>query len=293
MPMSEQPVEPASHVAVRRTAVLPGVRLRYADLGEGPAVVLLHGWPQTAHEWRHVAGALAGRGHRVVVPDLRGLGDSSRPATGYDKQTIAEDVWALLDQLGVATAAVVGHDLGGAVAYRVACTRPEAVTRLVVIEMMMPGFGVEEELAPQDEDGIWHLAFHLARDMTEALVEGREDIYLGWFFKNFAARPDAIDPVDVAEYVRAYRQPGALRAGFEYYRALFADGRANRASAERALTMPVLAVGGALSMGARVAGSVGHLATDVTAHVVDDCGHWVPEEQPEHLSALLGEFLAA
>jgi len=275
----------------QRTARLPALRMRYRLLGAGTPVVLLHGWPQTSHEWRHVATALSGD-HLVIVPDLRGLGDSTRPATGYDKQTLAEDVWALLDGLGIENAAIVGHDLGAAVGYRVACTRPQSVSHLVSIEMMMPGFGVEEEFAMQDENGIWHLAFHMARDIPEALVEGRERLYLSWFFRTFAHRPERIGEADLDEYVRCYQQPGALRAGFEYYRTLFQDGRENRRSSAEPLTMPVLAVGGEHSMGARVADSIRALAPGAIGQVIPACGHWVPEEQPELLSRILAAFLA-
>jgi len=283
--------EASSWERSKRTAELPSLRMRYAVLGAGPPVVLLHGWPQTSYEWRHVAEALSAD-HLVVAPDLRGLGDSSRPATGYDKQTLAEDVWDLLDSLGIERAAIVGHDLGAAVGYRVACTRPQGVTHLVAIEMMMPGFGVEEEFAMRDENGIWHLSFHMARDIPEALVEGRERLYLSWFFRTFAHRAERIGETDLDEYVRCYQQPGALRAGFEYYRSLFQDGRDNRRSSAVPLTMPVLAIGGEHSMGARVADSMRGLAPGAVEQVVPACGHWVPEERPELLVRMLAAFLS-
>lgn len=267
------------------------VRTHYVTIGSGEPIVLLHGWPQTWWEWRRLAAGLADR-HRLIIPDLRGLGASSRPAEGYDKRTIAADVWGLLDQLGVGEVTVVGHDLGGAVAYQVAHQRREQIRALVVIEMMMPGFGVEEEFAQRDENGIWHLSFHLARDVTEALVSGRERLYFSWFFNNFSYDRAAITEADLDEYVRAYREPGALRAGFEYYRTLFQDGRDNRAASAEPLPMPALAVGGSHSMGARCADSLRGLAADVTGCVMPESGHYVPEEHPEELAGLITDFLA-
>ncbi len=267
------------------------VRLHYVLCGSGEPVVLLHGWPQTWWEWRRLAAELGDR-YRLVIPDLRGLGGSSRPAGGYDKQTIADDVGGLLDQLGLGPVSVIGHDLGAAVAYRLAHSRRDSVERLMIIEMMIPGYGVEEEMGPRDENGIWHLAFHMARDMTEALVEGREEIYFGWFFRNFAYRREAITEADFAEYVRAYREPGALRAGFEYYRALFQDSRDNIESSARPLEMPVTVLGGEHCMGARPVEPMRSLASDVTGYVVPECGHYVPEERPELLAELVTDFMS-
>ena len=273
-------------------ADLGDVRLHYVTAGAGFPVVLLHGWPQSWHEWRHVIPRLAER-FRVIAPDLRGLGDSSRPVEGYDKKTIGGDVWRLVhDVLGLDAFYLVGHDWGGPVAYAVAAAHPDAVRRLAILDVTIPGDG-----SPNISQGgrRWHHAFHQTPDLPEALIAGREDIYFGWFYRNYGARPDAIPEADIAEYLRVYRQPGALRAGFSYYRAIPRDMADNAATASvLKLPMPVLALGGdrAWGRGLEVVESLRRLAVDVQGGVVENCGHWMPEEQPEELLRRLLAFFA-
>jgi pimeloyl-ACP methyl ester carboxylesterase len=282
-------------------AVPGGVHHAYADLGEvtlhyvvagsGVPVVLLHGWPQTWYEWRHVMAPLAER-HTVIAPDLRGLGDSSRPLGGYDKKTLAQDVWRLVGEtLGHRRFFLVGHDWGGPTAYALAAAHPEAVVRLAILDVVIPGDGGDFSQGGRR----WHHAFHLTPDLPEALIAGRERIYLSWFYRTFGARPDAIGEDDVDEYLRTYAQPGAMRAGLSYYRALPQDAADNREIVARfKLPMPVLAVGGAggRGRGAEPAESLRRVATDVRGEIISDCGHWIPEEQPAHLARLLREFFA-
>lgn len=272
-------------------ADLGDVRLHYVTAGAGFPVVLLHGWPQSWYEWRHVIPGLA-RNFRVVAPDLRGLGESSRPAGGYDKRTVGGDVWRLASEvLGIAEFHLVGHDWGGPVAYAVAAAHPQAVRTLAVLDVTIPGDG-----SPSISQGgrRWHHAFHQTPDLPEALVTGHEDTYLGWFYRNYGARPDAIPDADIAEYLRVYRQPGALRAGFAYYRAIPQDIADNAEAAARSkLPMPVLALGGDRSWGrgTEVAESLRRMAADVRGGVIANCGHWIPEEQPEELLRRLLAFL--
>lgn len=274
-------------------ADLGAVVLHYVTAGQGPPVVLLHGWPQSWWEWRHVIPALAPHYH-VIAPDMRGLGDSSRPLEGYDKKTVADDIWRLVHgELGHQSFFLVGHDWGGPVAYALAAAHPEAVRGLVMLDVTVPGCGGDFSEGGRR----WHHQFHLTPDLPEALTQGREEIYLGWFYRTFAYRPDAIGDEDLAEYLRTYRQPGAMRAGFAYYRALRQDVADNRAMIEKAkLPMPVLAVGGAVSYpngrgrGEQVEQSLKRVADNVRGAVIPNCGHFVPEEAPEALNALLLEF---
>lgn len=270
---------------------LDGVTLHYVVSGRGPAVVLLHGWPQTWYEWRHIIPALAER-HTVIAPDLRGLGDSSRPEIGYDKKTVANDVWQLVNgKLGHERFLVVGHDWGGPTAYALAAAHPEAVTRLAILDVVIPGDGGDFSQAGRR----WHHQFHLTPDLPEALTEGRERLYLSWFYRTFGHRPDAISEADIGEYLRTYTQPGAMRAGFAYYRALPQDAADNRANAERLkLPMPVLALGGAggRGRGREPEDSLRRLALNVQGEVIAECGHWIPEEQPRYLAERLLRFFA-
>ena len=272
-------------------ADLGDVRLHYVTAGSGPAVVLLHGWPQTWYMWRDVMPGLAGR-YRVIAPDLRGLGDSSRPVGGYDKKTLAQDVWRLVhDVLGEDDLFVVGHDWGGPTAFALAAQHRDAVKRLAIFDVPVPGDGTAVMFANR-----WHHGLHWELDFPEALTAGREDVYLGFFYRNWGGRPDAISPDAEREYLRAYRQPGAMRAGFNLYRATPQDVADNQAFlSEGKLKTPVLCYAGALGRGRGELAieSWRRVAEDVRGGVVEDCGHWIPEERPqwvvEQLLAFFGE----
>ena len=274
-------------------ADLSGCKMHFVTLGDGPALVLLHGFPQTWYEWRYVMPALAQHYH-VIAPDLRGLGDSSRPLNGYDKRTVANDVWQLVNQhLGYREFFVVGHDWGGPTAFSLAAQHRAAIKKLCVLDVAIPGDGS----ADISQGGRrWHHNFHGTPDLPEALVAGRERLYISWFFKNYGHRPDVLSDADIDEYTRTYAQPGAMRAGFNYYRALHQDIEDNRNMLERdgKLAMPVLAVGGAESWGRRM--ETKHSLEQVADHVdggqIKQCGHWIPEEQPAELTRQLIEFLA-
>jgi pimeloyl-ACP methyl ester carboxylesterase len=261
-------------------------------IGKAPVVVLLHGWPQTWYEWRHIIPGLAER-YTVIAPDLRGLGDSSRPLSGYDKKTVANDIWRVLNEtLKIDRFFLVGHDWGGPTAYALTAAHRDAVRRLAILDVTIPGCGGDFSQGGRR----WHHQFHLTPDLPEALTLGREDIYLAWFYRTFAYRPDAVGPEDLQEYVRTYAQPGAMRAGFGYYRAMMQDMADNKLEiAKGKLTMPVLAMGGAVSYphgrgrGPECGESLKRVADNVRAIVAADCGHFIPEEQP---AFLLKELLA-
>jgi len=265
------------------TAIVDGVRLHYVRAGRGDPVVLLHGWPQTCHEWRKVIPALAAR-YTVIAPDLRGLGDSEKTADGYDRQTLAQDVRGLVRGLGFDRIFLVGHDLGGPVASAYAEAHPGEVRRLAILEI--PAVTGAEILKVAREQGIWHMQFHAVPDVPEALVAGRERAYFSWFFRGkFTFDPSAITEADMDEYVRCYAAPGGLRAGFAYYRALVADD-----SPAGRLTMPVLALGGERSLGGLVLEALKPLADDLRGGTIARAGHWLAEEQPDELARQLVEF---
>ena len=281
-------------------ADLGDVQLHYVTMGDAhdqkEPVVLLHGWPQSWYAWRHILPELA-KTYRVIAPDLRGLGDSSRPLDGYDKKTIAHDVWRLLhDHLELNEFSLVGHDWGGPVAYALAAAHPDAVRKMAVLDVTIPGDSPGVGAGNFSQGGKrWHHAFHQTLDMPEALIAGREDIYFTWFYRNWGHRADVLSDQVIAEYLRVYSQPGALRAGFAYYRNLPRDVQDNQAIASTfKLPMPVLALGGGQGWGrgTEVLESLRRLGTDVRGGVIDNCGHWMAEEQPEVLLSHLLPFLA-
>ena len=271
------------------TARVNDVMLHYVIAGQGEPVVLLHGWPQTWYEWRKIIPALAAR-YTVIAPDMRGIGDSSKPVSGYDKRTVADDIYQLVKKLGHEKIFLVGHDWGGPTAYAYAVAHPADVRKLVILDVGIPGKSTERAF-PFRPGGVWHMQFHTVRDLPEALVTGRERIYLTWFYRT-AYNPGAITEDDIDEYVRCYSAPGALRAGFEYYRAVFADAEHNKDGPENKLKMPVLALGGERGFGAIAKRSMEQLAENVRGGVVEKCGHWIPEERPEYLSQQLLAFFA-
>lgn len=274
--------------------VEPGVRLHYVSLGEGDrTAVLLHGFPQTWWEWRHVLPTLVQAGFRVVAPDYRGAGRSWRPAGGYDKRTMAQDIRHLVRRhLGLdGNIVLVGHDIGLMVAHAYAAAYREEVSHLVVIDAPLPGTAVFDRL--RSDPRVWHFAFHGARDVAEMLVAGRERAYLQAFFDARVFDPAAIDEGTLDLYASAYSAPGAMRAGFELYRAFERDAEDNREALHRhgRLKMPVLSVGGAISTtGPLVEEMMREVADDVTGCRIERTGHWIPEENPEALAAAIVRF---
>src|SRR5678815_2754742 len=166
-------------------ATVNGIQLHYVMGGKGDPVVLLHGWPETWYEWRHVMPALA-KNYTVIAPDLRGLGDSSKPPTGYDGKTVAEDIHQLVGKLGFKTIFLVGHDIGTFIVYSYAAAHPAEVKALAVMEAPIPGF------YPPVRPTLWWVPFHQTPDVPEALVQGKEMLYLSWFYHNLANNPAAI-----------------------------------------------------------------------------------------------------
>ena len=239
------------------TAPVNGIQMHYVIGGQGDPVVLLHGWPQTWYEWRHIMPELA-KNYTVVAPDLRGLGDSSKPFSGYDGNTTAEDIYQLLSQLGLDQKIfLVGHDIGVHTAYSYAATHPNNVSKLVILDVPVPGF------YPQGfEDCCWWFSFHQTPDIPEALTAGKEREYLSWFYTTFAYNPEAITEADIDEYVSHYSKPGGMRAGFEYYRAFPIDEEQNKELADVEFLMPVLALGGEYTGNAALTW-MKSLATDV------------------------------
>jgi pimeloyl-ACP methyl ester carboxylesterase len=255
--------------------------------GAGPAVVLLHGFGETGDMWAPLAAELV-RDHFVIVPDLRGLGLSSRPAGGYDKKTQAEDVAGVLDSLKVDKVDLVTHDIGNMVGYAFAAQHPERVKKFVVIDAPLPGISPWDDIVRSH--ALWYFSFY--GPDAERLVKGRERIYLDRFWNEFSADPKKFDEASRKHYAQLYAAAGAMHAGFEQFKAFDQDAADNKALvAKGMLTMPVLAIGGEKSFGPMMGTVMRAAATNVQTAVVPNSGHWVMEENPAATIKLIVDFL--
>jgi pimeloyl-ACP methyl ester carboxylesterase len=255
--------------------------------GKGPAVVLLHGYGETGDMWAPLAARLV-RDHTVIVPDLRGLGLSSRPAGGYDKKTQAEDLAGVLDALKISKVDLVTHDIGNMVGYAFAAQHPERVSKFVLIDAPLPGIGPWDDIIRSH--ALWHFSFY--GPDAERLVKGRERIYLDRFWNEFSADPKRFDDASRKHYAKLYAEAGAMHAGFEQFKAFDQDAVDNKAFvAKGMLTMPVLAIGGEKSFGPMMATVMRAAATNVQEAIVPNSGHWVMEENPAATLKLVEDFL--
>jgi pimeloyl-ACP methyl ester carboxylesterase len=255
--------------------------------GRGPAVVLLHGYGETGDMWAPLAIDLA-RDHQVIVPDLRGMGLSSKPGGGYDKKTQGRDIAGVLDALKVGRTDLVTHDIGNMVGYAFAAENPGRVTRFILMDAPLPGVGPWEEILKSPL--LWHFRFG-GPDM-ERLVAGRERIYLDRFWNEFSATPARFSEASRVHYAALYARPGAMHAGFSQFAAFDQDAIDNRVFlASGKLAMPVLAIGGDKSFGPMMATVMRFAATDVTEAVIPDSGHWLMEEQPAATVKVVRDFL--
>jgi pimeloyl-ACP methyl ester carboxylesterase len=283
-----------SVTAAHHTAQLNGTRLHYVTSGDGPPVMLLHGWPETWYEWRHVIDLLAGE-YQVVAPDLRGFGYSGKPASGYDAATIAADLAALGDHLGLRDVTVLGHDWGAVFAYVYAAKTPGQVRALGIVEMALPGVGVmEQAMAPAPGGNfLWHMGFQSVPDLPELLIAGKEKPYLRWFFEHFAYDPGAITAADLDVYVDAISQVGALRAGLAVYQDFFTTADQVAALAKTPLEIPVRAYGGEACLGPLTLASVQAVAPAAQGGVIERCGHWAAEERPDFVAGIVRDLASS
>ncbi|MBO9669401.1 MAG: alpha/beta hydrolase [Sphingobium sp.] len=264
-----------------------GTTLHVRIGGSGPAVVLIHGYGETGDMWAPLAAELA-RDHMVIVPDLRGMGLSQRPAAGYDKKTQAVDVAALLDALNVGKVDVVGHDIGNMVAYAFVAQNRARVTKLVLMDAPLPGVGPWEDILKNPL--LWHFRFG-GPDM-ERLVAGRERIYLDRFWNEFSADPKHFDEASRQHYAALYALPGAMHSGFAQFAAFDQDAIDDRGFlAGGKLSMPVLALGGEKSFGTMMATVAEFAASNVQGAVIPNAGHWLMEEQPAATVKVVRAFL--
>jgi haloacetate dehalogenase len=268
-----------------------GINLHYRECGEGPAMVLLHGWPQTSYTWRKVMPLLAAH-YRCIAPDLRGMGDSDKPLTGYDMRTVATDIRALISALDLSEVYLVGSDWGGLAARRYALDWPGELDRIFIVDIV-PHDQVLANFTADIARGSWHFLFNQVPDLPEALVRHDVRLFLQTLMRPKYHNPAHMDEA-IDEYVSAYSKPGALRGGFAYYKAMFEQNRALDAEqSQRRIEDPIHCVWG-------TSGGMGRLfdvmamwrscAPQITGRAFEECGHYVPEEQPELLVQEILQF---
>jgi pimeloyl-ACP methyl ester carboxylesterase len=270
-----------------RFAEVNGLRMHYLQAGKaGSPVILLHGYAQNSHMWRPLMTEL-GKTHRVIAPDLRGFGDTTKAETGYDKKTMAQDVHALARLLGIDKAGIVGHDIGLMVAYAYAAQYPAEVDRIALLDAFIPGVGDTTNLFLLKD--LWH--FHFYGPTPLALVKGRERIYFEHFWNDFAANPKkSVSEADRQFYTHKYAQPGAMKAGMEVFRAFDQDAKDNAEFAKTKLAMPMLVLGGEKSGGDFLISQGRLVATNVDGVIITGSGHWLIDEAPGQVIPRLVAF---
>lgn len=276
-----------------KTVVVNGISLHYVTGGQGEPVLLLHGYPETWYAWRKVMPALS-RKYTVIAPDMRGLGDSSRPDNeDYTKKSVAGDMYKLVQSLGYKQISLIAQDMGGPVAASFAGMHPEAVRKMVIIDTLIPGYGLEAAMDTA-HGGSWHFGLFADRETALLLTKGREkEFFTQWAFRGkYVVDKATFTDTDIREYVRHYAAPGGMAAGFGYYQAFAQDAKDNAALfAQAKITCPILAVGGESGIGEGTLKSMKNLSTNVRGVIVKNCGHFVNEESPAELSRIAIEFL--
>ena len=272
-----------------RTADLGSVKIHYLKAGSGKnTLVLIHGFGDTSHMWIPLFAEF-GKDYTIIAPDMRGLGESSRPATGYDKKTLATDIHELVKSLGYQKIDLVGHDIGLMVAYAYAALYPNDVRKLALLEAPIPGIGDIWQKV-YTTPALWHFHFVFSPVALE-LVKGRERLFLEHFWQTLSPHPETFSEADRRIYAKAFAQEGAMRAAFEMFKTFDTqDATENRQFAATKLPMPVLTIEGDKAMGGALEIQAKIVATNVTSIVLRDTGHWLMEQRPDEIKVELKKF---
>ena len=268
-------------------AEVDGLKIHYLRAGQGPAVILLHGYAETSRMWRPLIPKLAGK-FTVSAPDLPGIGDSSIPTGGADMKTAASHIHNLALSLGIQKAEVVGHDIGLMVAYAYAAQSPSDVTKLALMDAFLPGVTGWEMV--YNDPQRWHFRFN--GPTPEALVRGRERTYFDYYWNDFAAdKNHSLPESDRRAYTAAYSRPGRMRAGWAYFISFPQTAKDFATLSQTKLKIPVIAIGGEKASGAVLGQQVKAIASDATIVIIKESGHWVMEEKPQETMDALMKFL--
>lgn len=274
-----------------RTEIVNGHKIHYVIGGKGKPLVLLHGFPETWYTWRHIMPELA-KQYTVIAPDMTGLGDSESSTIGYDQHSVAMDILGLVNQLGYTKINLVAHDLGVFIAYDYTVTNPDAVEKLAVLEVGIPDENMEKmPVISRKNKNLWWFALHNVADLPEILIKGNEKAYLSWFYNHSSFNSSVFTSKVIKEYTRTYSKTEVLKAALGYYRAIFKNIDLNKQYENKKINIPVLALGGDHSFGLYPMHSFQQRATNVEGGIIENCGHFIAEEQPEVLTKLLLKFL--
>jgi len=270
---------------------IEGLRLHYLESGEGPVIILVAGFPQSCYAWRKVIPLLAGQ-YKVIAIDLPGQGDSDKPIGGYDTENTARRIHSFLEKLGVEDYLYVGHDIGAWVGYAYGHHYPKSLRGIVLIDGNIPGVTLQPTITlGPDNWRNWHFLFNPIDDLPEALLLGRERVLIEWFFTHKAANfKETFSKADIDEYERVYSGLGGMRGMLGYYRAVLEDMEQNKLLGERKLEIPVLALGGDQGSAPDLYERMKPLAHQVQGGLVENSGHYIPEEQPVALVEKIIEF---
>lgn len=274
-------------------AQVDGLRIHFVEAGHGKPILLMPGWLQTWYACRDLINPLAEAGFHVIAADLRGMGHSDWPLTGYDTGQLAKDMNALMNRLGYSRYAVAGHDVGMWVGYALAADYPDAVERVALMEGGLPGLvsPIADVFMPQaDSAYFWQFMFNQQPDLPELLLQGRERSFMKYLFERWSFRPDRIA---LEQYVEAYAAPGGIRTQMNYYRAFPATITQNLERAKKPLPMPVLALGGDHGVRDLPEKMLSPITLNLRSAVLPDCGHFAPEESPEQILEQLLPFLVS
>ena len=271
------------------------VRLHYVEMGEGPLVVLLHGFPEFWYSWRFQIPGLAEAGFRVVAPDMRGYNLSDKPqgVNNYRAELLGRDVARLIRACGAERAKVVGHDWGGVLAWMAAMHYPEQVEKLAILNVPHPDRFLQGLWTLHQLRKSWYIFFFQIPWLPEQVVRAGNFAWLRSNFRNDPVRPEAFSPQDIERYVEALSRPGALTAAINYYRALFRQTPAQVRRQLRKVEIPVLVIWGERDryLGTELAQPDRTWVPDVRVERLVDASHWVQVDQPEKVNALLLDFL--
>lgn len=265
-----------------------GIDLHVLSHGGGDGLLLMHGWCGSSHSWRKLAPLLASS-HHVIVPDMRGYGDSAKPDAGYDAANAAADMAGVLDAMGVERAHIVGHDMGAPVALVFADRYPDRTASVTWIDEPVLGFDTERYTAYTDwnHGGYWQFGFNSTPGLAELMFAGREAEFLKLIFGLMTVNKAAVTDADIEEYARGMRSENGITGWVGWYRAALETGAQVRAAAERgAVTMPFLCVKGDVGVSGLLE-EIKQVAPLARTEVIAQCGHLVAEERPDELAGLL------